>query len=117
MKLKMRGDKVLLAQARRSKAELRLTLLLRRFGDEVNNVVLHLSKVSAVDGQAGKRCEIIVGRRPKGVRVEHIDADLSVALDRAAHKAVHLLARALDQERATMRATPLRLLSRSNCIV
>jgi ribosome-associated translation inhibitor RaiA len=116
MKLKMKGDKVLVAQARRSKAEVRLSLLLGRFGDEVDSVILHLSKVSAANGhaQAGKRCQITVGRKPKLVRVEHVDADLSVALERAADKAVRLLARALDHEREATKTAPLRLLNHLN---
>ena len=119
MKLKLQGDKVLVAQARRCKAEVRLALVLGRFGDGVESVVLHLSKVSAANGraQASKRCQITVGRKPKLVRVEHIDADLSVALERAADKAVRLLTRALDHEREALGVRPLRPLNHSNGVL
>ncbi len=99
MKLKFRGDKLLVGQALRGKAELRLELLLRRFGDEVENVVLHLSKVKVIGGLHGKRCEITVRRKPNEVRVEYTDASLLVALDRAGDKAVRSVARVLDHER------------------
>jgi ribosomal subunit interface protein len=109
MKLKFRGDKLLVGQALKSKAELRLSSLLGRFGDEVGSVVFHLSKVAAVGGRAAKRCQITVGRKPNGVRVEHTDASLLVALERAADKAVRSVARVLDHERGAFGVKPLRM--------
>jgi hypothetical protein len=82
--------------------------MLGRFGDEIETVVLHLSKVAAVGGPAGKRCQITVGRKPKGVRVEYTDPSLLVALDRAADKVVRSVARVLDHERASLGIKPLR---------
>jgi putative sigma-54 modulation protein len=108
MKLKFRGDKVLVEQARRGKAELRLGLMLGRFGDEVDSVTLHLSKTAGRTGQSGKRCQIAVGLKPKRVRVECTDADLTVALERAADRAVRSVARVLDRERERSGIKPLR---------
>jgi ribosome-associated translation inhibitor RaiA len=108
MKLTLRGDKSLVAQARRAKAELRLGLMLGRFGDEVEGVTLHLSKTDGVDGHPVKRCRIAVAMRPKRVRVESTDEDLAVALERAADKAVRSIARILDRERRESGIRPAR---------
>ncbi len=98
MKLQFRGNKILVGQAVRGKAELRLGLLLGRFGDEVGKVTLRLSDADGPDGHSGKRCEIAIGLKPKGVRVEHTDLDMFVAFERAADKAVRSIARVLRQE-------------------
>jgi ribosome-associated translation inhibitor RaiA len=100
MKLEFRGDKTLVGQALRSKAELRVGLLLGRFAEEIDKVTLRLSSAAGNNGNPHKRCQIAVGIKPKRVLVEHTDADLSVALDRAADKAVRSIARALEQEGA-----------------
>jgi ribosomal subunit interface protein len=99
MNLQFRGDKILAGKALRGNAELRLGLLLGRFGDSVGRVTLRLSKAKGAGRPSAKRCEIIVGLKHKNVRVEHTDADLLVALDRAADKAVRSISRALDRER------------------
>jgi hypothetical protein len=76
MKLNFKGDRLLVAQARRARAQVRLGLSFGRFGEEVHSVTLRLSKV--IDGGAsGKRCEITVGIKPKRVRVMHTDAPVS----------------------------------------
>ncbi len=98
MKLEFRGDKKLVGQALRGKAELRLGLQLGRFAEDVGRVTLRLSTAPGTEGRLGKRCQITIGIKPKRVLVEHTDADLLVALDRAAEKAVRSVARALERE-------------------
>jgi ribosome-associated translation inhibitor RaiA len=98
MKLRLRGDKVLVGQAARGKVELRLGLMLGRFGDEIGVVTLHLSKTSRGGRSSDKRCEISLALRPSLVRVEFTAADLSFALDRVSDMAVRSIARALRRE-------------------
>jgi ribosome-associated translation inhibitor RaiA len=99
MKLQLRGDKMLVREALRSNAELRLGLLLGRFGDDVGKVTLRLSKAPEGGRPSDKRCEIAIGLKPKNVRVECVDAELSVAFERAADMAVRSIARALRLQR------------------
>ncbi len=89
-----------------AKAELRVGLLLGRFGDEVEDVTLRLSTIPGAKGQPDKRCEIVARLRPQALRVEHSDIDLEVALDRAADKAVRSIGRALDLARAKAALRP-----------
>jgi ribosome-associated translation inhibitor RaiA len=98
MKLLFRGDQKLVAEARRDRAELRISLLFGRFGKEVESVTLRLTAADS-SGRSEKRCEITVALKPKGVRVEDTAPKLSVALERAADKAVRSIARALEEER------------------
>ena len=99
MKLILRGDDRLLAQAQKAKAQLQVELALGRFGEEVKTVVLRFSKGAEGAGKQTQRCQIIVDIKPRRIRVEHTDADLTVALERAADKAARSIARALDEER------------------
>jgi putative sigma-54 modulation protein len=99
MKLRFRGDSSLVEEALGHKAELRVSLLLGRFGDELEEVTCRLSTTPGTKGRSEKRCEIVVLLRPEALRVEHRDVDLEVALDRAADKAVRSIGRALDRER------------------
>ncbi len=105
MKLHLRGDKLLIGQAVRGKVELRLGLLLGRFGESVGAVTLRLSKAPTGGRPADKRCQISVVMKPTQVRVECTAADLSLALDRAADKAVRSIARMLKRE---LEANPAR---------
>ena len=99
MKLILRGDNRLLAQAQKAKAQLQVELALGRFGEEVQTVVLRFSKVAPGRGPETQRCQIIVDIKPRRIRVEHTDTELTVALERAADKAARSIARALDEER------------------
>jgi ribosome-associated translation inhibitor RaiA len=99
MKLILRGDNRMLAQAEKAKAQLQVELALGRFGEEVQTVVLRFSKGAQGGGQETQRCQIIVDIKPRRIRVEHTDADLTIAMERAADKAARSIARALDEER------------------
>jgi hypothetical protein len=98
MKLSFQGDKTLVREARSGKAEVRLGLLLGRFGDQVARVTLRLSTVHGAGGHSGTRCQIAIRFKADRVRVEHTNPVLTVALDRAADKAVRSIARMLQHE-------------------
>jgi putative sigma-54 modulation protein len=99
MKLQVQGDRTLVGEARRLKAERQVALMLSRFGNELDRVVLRLSKGAGTGGRLEKRCEISIELKPKPIRVVHSDPDLSVALERAADKAMRSVARALARDR------------------
>ena len=88
-----------MTEALRTRVERRLGFALSRFGERIGRVLLQFSDTTNQGGDADKRCQIDVGLTPKGVQVEHIDADMFVALDRAADRASRAVARALDRER------------------
>jgi putative sigma-54 modulation protein len=99
MKIQIRGRNVELTDVLRTRVERRLGFALGRFGERVVRVFLRFSDTNRDRGDLDKRCQIDVSLRPRSVRVEHSDADLFVALDRAADRASRSVARALERER------------------
>jgi len=99
MKIQIRGRNVDVTEILRARAERRLGFALSRFGERIDRVLLRFSDTAGLSGDVDKRCQIDVGLTPKSVQVEHIDADMFVALDRAADRASRAVARALDRER------------------
>ena len=99
MRILIRGQKVKLTNVMRTRVERRLGFALGRFGERIGRVLLRFSDANDDRGDLNKRCQIDVGLRPRSVRVEHRDADLFVALDRAADRASRSVARALERER------------------
>lgn len=107
MKVHIRGRNVELTDVLRTRVERRLGFALGRFGQQIGRVLLRFSDTNGQDGYVDKRCQIEVGMRPRSVRVEHTDADLFVALDRAADRASRTVARALERERQWEENPPL----------
>jgi len=99
MKIQIRWRNVEVTEVLRTRVERRLRFALSRFGERIGRVLLRFSDTNGLGGDVDKRCQINVGLTPKSVEVEHIDADLFVALDRAADRASRAVARALDRER------------------
>ena len=97
MKINIRGGNIELTEVLRTRVERRLGFALGRFGERIGRVLLRFSDTNGDD--VDKRCQIDVGLRPRSVRVEHTDADLFVALDRASDRASRSVARALERER------------------
>lgn len=71
---------------------------LARFGNRIARVSLRFSDASGSEGSGDKRCQIVVGMRPRSLRVDHTDSDLLVALDHAANRAARSVARAVQRE-------------------
>ena len=87
-----------LTAAQRSKVELQLGLALSRFGDHVGRVVGHLWD-EGKRGAPDRRCRIEVDIHPTRISVEEGDADLTVAVRRAATRASRSIVRALERAR------------------
>jgi putative sigma-54 modulation protein len=98
MKIRIREPNALVTEALRRHVLRRLAFTLSRFGEDVGNVVVRFSDANGRDGDGQKRCQIDVGLGPK-VSVTETDADLFVALDRAADRASRSVARALERGR------------------
>ncbi len=98
MKIRIRGRTVEITEVLRARAERRMGFALSRFGERIASVLLRFSDTNG-HGSGGKRCRIDVGLKPTSVQVEHIDANLFVALDGAADRASRAVARALERER------------------
>ena len=106
MKIQIRGRNVELTKVLRARVERRLGFALSRFGERIGRVLLRFSETNGHSGDIDKRCQIDVGLKPKSVRVEHSDANLLVALDRAADRASRSVARALERDREWQESPP-----------
>lgn len=100
MKIHVRTRQVQLDDFVRAHVERRLQLSLDRFSDRVQRVTVHLVDVNGPRGGKDKVCRIEARLRPTGVLfVEDADADLFVAIDRAADQAGEAVSRALKRDR------------------
>jgi ribosomal subunit interface protein len=89
-----------LTEALRVHGERRLLFALSRFGRQVRAVRVVLDDVNGARRGIDKRCQIVAQLVPGGdVRVEQLDGDLYAAIDRAADRAHHAVAREIERRR------------------
>ena len=101
MQIQIRERHVEVTEVLRAHVERRLGFALARFGVRIGRVIVRFSDTNGHRGGVDKRCQIDVGLRPSGrVRSEDTDADLGVAVNRAADRVARAVARVLDRERA-----------------
>ena len=85
-----------LTEGLREHTERRLGFALDRAHHDLNTITVRLSDINGPRGGADKRCQIQIPLpRQNGVVIEETDADLYVAIDRAASRAGNTLARQL----------------------
>ncbi len=92
-----------LTDALRSHAERRLRFALTYCDDHIQRVVMRLSDINGPRGGADKRCrlQVVLDGLPDVV-VEDTEADLYVAIDRAADRAGRTLVRKIDRRKALL---------------
>jgi putative sigma-54 modulation protein len=83
----------------------RLGFALSRFGEEIASVIVRFSNLETRRGATEKRCQIDVGLR-RSVTAAGTDADVLVAVDRAADRAGRTVGRALERDRETEEDPP-----------
>ena len=100
-----------LTEGLREHTERRLGFALDRAHHDVNTITVRLSDINGPRGGADKRCQIQIPLpRHNGVVIEETDADLYVAIDRAASRAGNTLARQLARRhRQTSGRSPVSL--------
>ena len=100
MRIQIRARHVEVTEVLHAQVERRLGFVLGRFGARIGRVVVRFSDPNGHRGGRDKRCQIDVGLRPSGrVQREDTDADLLVAVQRAADRVARAVARVLEQER------------------
>jgi putative sigma-54 modulation protein len=87
-----------LTEALRSHIERRIRFALGRSTDQVRSVNVNLSDLNGPRGGEDKRCQVrVAAAGVAGVIVEDVEADLYVAIDRAADRAGRTLERRLTR--------------------
>jgi ribosomal subunit interface protein len=100
MNVKIQGRDIAITEALKTHVLRRLAFALSRFGEKIVSVLVRFSNVKNRQGTVEKRCQIDVGLR-RGVTGAGRDADVLVAVDRAADRAGRSVDRALACERET----------------
>lgn len=99
-----------LTEALRSHAVRRLRFALSCCGDHIQRVVIRLSDVNGPRGGADKCCHLqVVLTGLSDVVVEDTEADLYVAIDRAADRAGRTLVRKIDRRQTLLEQDRRRL--------
>lgn len=104
LQVQIRERNVEISESLRSHVERKLGSELARFGHRIARVVVRFSDAQS-GGNTDTRCQIHVGLQSRSARVEDTDSDLFVAVDRAAERLVHSVARVLEREREWLALT------------
>lgn len=100
MKVDIRARNLNLDDTVRAYAVRRLAFAMGRFGDRIRKVTVRFEDTNGARGGADKLCRIDIGLRPSGrLLVKDVDAELRVAIDRAADRAGRSVARLLERKR------------------
>lgn len=100
MKLDVIGQRIEVTEALFAHAERRLQFALGRFGARIPKVTATVADLNGPRGGIDKRCRLIADVTPRGkVIVEVSDADVFIALDRAADRLGRAVARELERRR------------------
>jgi ribosomal subunit interface protein len=94
----VRGNNVEVTRDLRAHVENRVGTALGRFGDRIGGVVVRFSGPEGSAEADGTRCEIQVSLRPRSVRVEGTDKDLSSVFDQVSSRIARSIARAIERE-------------------
>jgi len=108
MQIDIQARQFSLTNALRSHAERRLRFALTCCDNHIQRVVMRLSDINGPRGGADKRChlQVVLAGLPDVV-IEDTEADLYVAIDRAADRAGRTVGRRLARQRDTARASGL----------
>ena len=93
-----------LTKSLRNHAERRLRFALACFDNHIQRIVMLLSDINGPRGGVDKRCQLRIelGGMPDVV-IQDTEADLYVAIDRAAYRAGRTLVRRLDRLQSQLR--------------
>lgn len=110
MQIDIQARKFSLTKALRDHAERRLRTSLLCAHEHIQRVVVRLSDINGPRGGADKCCHIqVVLAGLPDVVIEDIEADMYVAIDRAADRAGRTVIRKLDRQKTLLRHAPVLL--------
>jgi ribosome-associated translation inhibitor RaiA len=94
MKIQIRPRGVTLTKTQCVRLERDLEMVLARFGERIDRVIVGIS-----DGEAGlKLCEIEVRLKPQIVKVEVADTDVFLAMEHAGKRVARSVSRVIETE-------------------
>ena len=107
MRVEIKTNGIELTNGLREHTERRLGFALDRAHHDISTITVRLSDINGPRGGADKRCQIQIPLPYHlGVVIEETDADLYVAIDRAASRAGNTLGRHLSKRRRLISGRP-----------
>lgn len=97
MNIEIRAKGMAVTDGMRAHVERRLAFALDRFGERVERVTVRVADVNGPRGGPDKACSLDAALRAGGsVHIDERDLDAYAAIDRAAHRLGHTVARRLE---------------------
>jgi putative sigma-54 modulation protein len=108
VQIQIQARQFFLTDALRSHAEWRLRFALTYFNNRIQRVVMRLSDINGTRGGTDKRCHLqVVLKGLPDVVIEDTEADLYIAIDRAADRAGRTIEPRLTRQRELARSSGL----------
>jgi putative sigma-54 modulation protein len=100
MELDIRGQNIHVGDRLYEQVERQMNFALRQFESWISAVSVHLEDVNGPKGGVDQQCRVLVSfKGGKTLKIEDIDADLTVAVNRAADRVGHAVSREIDKRR------------------
>ena len=93
MRIQFRPRGVTLSKAQRVRLERDLDMVLARFGERIDRVIV---EIADGEGEGLKSCVIEVRLKPQIVKAEHSDTDVFLAMEHAAKRVARSVSRVIE---------------------
>jgi putative sigma-54 modulation protein len=100
MQVEIRGQKLYVDQATKEHVQRQMEFALGQFNSWITRATVHLEDVNGAKGGIDKQCRILVNfKGGKTIKIQDLDADMIVAINRAADRLGQAVAREVDRRR------------------
>jgi putative sigma-54 modulation protein len=100
MEIEIRGQNFRVSNHLHEHVERQLNFALAQFDSWISGTTVHLEDVNGPKGGVDKQCRILVNLKGgKTLKVEDIDADFTIAVNRAADRLGQVISREVDKRR------------------
>jgi ribosomal subunit interface protein len=100
MELEIRGQNLHVGNQLHEQVERQMNFALGQFESWISGASVHLEDINGPKGGVDKQCRVLVNLKGgKTLKIEDVDADLAVAVNRAADRLGHAVSREIEKRR------------------
>jgi putative sigma-54 modulation protein len=100
MELEIHGQNLRVGDRLHEQVERQMGFALRQFESWISGAAVHLEDINGPKGGVDKQCRVLVKLKGgKTLKIEDLDADMTVAVNRAADRIGHAVSREVDKRR------------------
>jgi ribosomal subunit interface protein len=100
MELEIRGQNMRVGDRLHEQVERQMNFALGQFESWISAATVHLEDVNGPKGGIDKQCRVLVNLKGgKTLKVEDLDADIGIAINRAADRVGQVVGREVDKRR------------------